>query len=42
MYARTNGVTQAELVETMTHLAFYSGWPSSVSAVAIAKEVFEE
>ena len=40
--ARQNGVTQAELVETITHLAFYSGWPNSVSAVAIAKEVFAE
>lgn len=40
--ARQNGVTQAELVETITHLAFYSGWPNSVTAVAVAKEVFAE
>ena len=39
--ARRNGVTQEELVETITHIAFYAGWPSSVSAVAIAREVFE-
>jgi 4-carboxymuconolactone decarboxylase len=38
--ARDNGLTEAELVETITHMAFYSGWPSAVSAVAIAKEVF--
>lgn len=38
--ARQNGVTQAELVETITHLAFYSGWPNSVTAIAVAKEVF--
>lgn len=38
--ARTNGVTEAEIAETITHLAFYAGWPSAVSAVAIAKEVF--
>ncbi len=38
--ARTNGVTDTEIVETITHLAFYAGWPSAVSAVAIAKEVF--
>lgn len=38
--ARTNGVTEAEVAETITHLAFYAGWPSAVSAVAIAKEVF--
>ena len=38
--ARDNGLTEAELVETITHMAFYSGWPSAVSAVAIAKDVF--
>lgn len=38
--ALTNGVTEAEIAETITHLAFYAGWPSAVSAVAIAKEVF--
>jgi 4-carboxymuconolactone decarboxylase len=40
--ARRNGVTEEELVETITHLAFYSGWPNSVSAVAIARDVFRE
>jgi 4-carboxymuconolactone decarboxylase len=40
--ARRNGVTEEELVETITHLAFYSGWPNAVSAVAVAKEVFQE
>ena len=40
--ARQNGVTKEELVETITHMAFYYGWPSAVSAVAIAKEVFED
>ena len=39
--ARQNGVTEQELVEAITHMAFYSGWPSAVAAVAIAKEVFE-
>lgn len=38
--ARENGVTEAELVETITHLAFYSGWPNAVTAIAVAKEVF--
>jgi 4-carboxymuconolactone decarboxylase len=38
--ARENGVTEAELVETITHLAFYSGWPNAVTAIGIAKEVF--
>lgn len=40
--ARQNGVTEGELIETITHMAFYSGWPSAVSAVAIAKEVFQK
>ena len=38
--ARQNGLTQEELIETITHLAFYAGWPNAVSAVAIAREVF--
>jgi 4-carboxymuconolactone decarboxylase len=38
--ARDNGVTQDEIVETITHLAFYAGWPNAVSAVAVAKKVF--
>ena len=38
--ARENGVSQEELVELMTHLAFYSGWPTAVSALKTAKDVF--
>lgn len=34
-----NGVTKAELVELITHLAFYAGWPNAMSAVAKAKEL---
>ena len=34
-----NGVTKEELVEVITHLAFYSGWPTSMSAMTIAKQV---
>jgi 4-carboxymuconolactone decarboxylase len=34
-----NGVTPAELIEMITHLAFYVGWPSAMSAVAKAKEL---
>jgi len=39
--ARQNGVTEEELIETIVHMAFYSGWPSTVSALAVAREVFE-
>jgi len=40
--ARQNGVTQEELIETITHLAFYAGWPNAVSAIAVAREVFQK
>lgn len=40
--ARRNGVTEQELTEAIVHMAFYSGWPSAVSALAIAKEVFRD
>src|SRR6266568_7118385 len=35
--ALDNGVKPAEISETITHLAFYSGWPNAISAVAVAK-----
>jgi 4-carboxymuconolactone decarboxylase len=38
--ARANGVTEDEIAETITHLAFYAGWPSAVTAVTVAREVF--
>lgn len=31
--ARDNGLTHEELVELITHLAFYSGWPTAASAL---------
>jgi 4-carboxymuconolactone decarboxylase len=40
--ARDNGVTQEELVEAMTHLAFYAGWPNALTAITVAKDVFEK
>jgi|SRR5271170_7298938 4-carboxymuconolactone decarboxylase len=41
-YALKNGVTREELIGVITHLAFYSGWPNSMSAIMIAKEVFSK
>ena len=38
--ALDNGVKPAEVSETITHLAFYSGWGNAMSAVAVAKDVF--
>ena len=40
--ALEHGVTQGELVEVITHLAFYSGWPTAMSAIMLAKDVFKE
>lgn len=40
--ALANGVTREELIEVITHLAFYSGWPTANTAVGVARRVFEE
>jgi 4-carboxymuconolactone decarboxylase len=40
--ALANGVTREEIGELITHLAFYSGWPTAMSAGRIAKKVFDE
>ena len=38
--ATDNGLTETELLEVITHLAFYAGWPQAMSALAVAKEFF--
>jgi 4-carboxymuconolactone decarboxylase len=38
--ARQNGVTEAELIEAITHLAFYAGWPKAMSAMTVARDLF--
>ena len=40
--ARDNGVTEQELVEAITHLAFYAGWPNAITAASVAREVFKK
>jgi 4-carboxymuconolactone decarboxylase len=40
--ARDNGLSEAELVEAITHLAFYAGWPRAMSAAAVARDVFTQ
>ena len=40
--AKANGISETELAEVMTHLAFYTGWPRAISAVLVAKEVFKK
>lgn len=40
--AHQNGVSEQEIGEVITHLAFYAGWPSAVSAAGIAGQVFAD
>ena len=40
--AINNGVTKEEIIEIITHLSFYAGWPNGGTAALIAKEVFKE
>ncbi len=40
--ALENGVTREEIVETITHLAFYAGWPAAMTALQIARKVFDD
>ena len=40
--ALDNGVTQEEIIELVTHLAFYCGWPAGGTAAVVAKQVFQE
>ncbi|HEU5379846.1 MAG TPA: carboxymuconolactone decarboxylase family protein [Ktedonobacteraceae bacterium] len=39
--AKENGLTETELKEVITHLAFYAGWPKAMSALTVAKQLFE-
>ena len=40
--ALENGVTRDEIIGTITHLAFYAGWPPAMTALQIARKVFDE
>ncbi len=40
--AKENGLSEAELIEVITHLAFYCGWPRAMSALHVANKVFEK
>lgn len=39
--AKKNGVTKEEIVEVITQLAFYVGWPNAWSAFNIAKKIWD-
>lgn len=38
--ARENGLSETELSEVITHLAFYAGWPRAMSAIRVARDVY--
>ena len=40
--AREKGLPDAMLIEVTTHLAFDAGWPSAVTAIGVAREVFQQ
>ena len=37
---KENGLTETEIVEAITHLAFYAGWPKAMSAIGAAQKIF--
>lgn len=41
-YGLANGVSREEIIETITHLAFYAGWPAASTAIGIARQVFAD
>ena len=40
--AKKNGVSQQEMAEILTHVAFYAGWPNAWAAFRMAKEVYKD
>lgn len=40
--ALENGVTRDELVEVITQLAFYAGWPAAGTAIGLARQVLAD
>ena len=38
-YAKDNGVAEDELIEAITHLAFYAGWPKAMTAITVLKQL---
>ncbi len=40
--AKNHGVTQEEMAKTLTHIAFYVGWPKAWAAFRLAKDIYAE
>lgn len=41
-FAKQNGVTKTEMVEILTQIAFYAGWPNAWAAFHMAKRIYED
>jgi len=37
-----NAVTREELIEAITHVTLYAGWPKGTSAMSVAKQLFTD
>jgi 4-carboxymuconolactone decarboxylase len=37
-----NGLTKEEIIEAITHVAFYAGWPRGVSALTLAQKLLTD
>lgn len=40
--AKNHGVTKEEMVEIITHIAFYVGWPNAWAVFPLVREVYED
>ncbi len=40
--AKDNGVTREEMIEVLTQLAFYAGWPKAWASFYMAKEIYTD
>ena len=40
--AKKNGISKDEIVEVLTHLAFYTGWPKAWAVFRMAKEIWND
>lgn len=40
--AKANGITREEIIEALTHLAFYAGWPKAWAAFRMAKDIWRD
>jgi 4-carboxymuconolactone decarboxylase len=37
-----NGISKDEIIATITHLAFYAGWPPAMTALNIARPILDK